>query len=140
MYRHESDIDWKRFPVVLGKSGTGKSFTEQECIQFSIENDLKTFVATPTGTLKCTYKDLHGDKVTCDTTHSLFFFKCHSNISSAVNSSHSVHNVIFLDEISQVSKDLFHHVIHTLFLSYQDTPLSFFVEILVNNSRIPQEQ
>ena len=111
---HESDIDWKRFPVVLGKPGTGKSFTMQECIQFSIDNDLKTCVATPTGTLACTYKDLYGDKVTCDTIHSLFFFKCHSNMSSSVNSSLSLYDVIFIDEISQVSKDLFHHVIHTL--------------------------
>ena len=30
----DSDVDWKRFPLVLGKPGTGKSFTLQHCIYF----------------------------------------------------------------------------------------------------------
>ena len=44
---HECDIDWKRFPLVVGKPGTGKSFTIQYCIQFCIDNHLTTCVATP---------------------------------------------------------------------------------------------
>ena len=110
----DSDVDWKRFPLVLGKPGTGKSFTLQQCIYFCIENNLTICVATPTGTLACTYKDIYGDEVTCDTIHSVFLFKCNAKMSSSINSHLSVYDVIFIDEISQVSKELFHHVITTL--------------------------
>ena len=104
----DSDVDWKSFPLVLGKPGTGKSFTLQHCIYFCIENNLTICVAKPIGTLACTYKDLY--EVTCDTIHGVFLFKCNAKMSSSINSYLSVYDVILIDEISQVSKELFHHV------------------------------
>ena len=71
----EFDMDWKQFSLVLGKPGTGKSYTMRQCIQFSIDNDPNTCAATPNGTLACTHKDLNRDTVTCDTIHGIFTFK-----------------------------------------------------------------
>lgn len=59
-----SNVDWKRFPTVLGKPVTGKSFAIQQCIAFSIQNNLMISVATPTGTLACTCKEVYGDEAT----------------------------------------------------------------------------
>ena len=110
----ESRPDWKRFPMVLAKPGTGKFFAFQQCIASALQNGLTTCVATPAGTLACTYKDLYSDAVTCDTIHSIFQFKSHATTVSSINSHLSQYDVIFIDEISQVSVALFHHLINTI--------------------------
>ncbi len=70
-----SDVDWRRFPLVLGKPGTGKTFTLHKCIQYCIQNHIAVCVALPTGTLACTYRDRYDDAVVCDTVHSLFHYQ-----------------------------------------------------------------
>ena len=100
----ESRPDWKRFPMVLGKRGTGKSFTFRQCIACALQNGLTTCV-TPTGTLACTCKDLYSDAITCDTSHSIFQFISHATTLYSINSHLSQYDVIFIDEISQVSGD-----------------------------------
>ena len=110
----DTEVDWQRFPLLLGRPGTGKSYTLHHCIDLSIAMGLQACVATPTGTLACTYRDLYGEKLTSNTIHSIFFNNCSATSSTSINPYLSVYDVIFIDEISQVSVDLFHHVVQSL--------------------------
>ena len=49
------DVDWRSFLLILGKPGTGKTFTVHKCIQYCLQNHLSVAVAVPTGTLACRY-------------------------------------------------------------------------------------
>ena len=51
-----SDVNWQSFLLILGKPGTGKTFTAHKCIQYCVENNLSIAVAVPTGTVACTYR------------------------------------------------------------------------------------
>lgn len=103
-----------KFPLVLGKPGTGKTHTIHKCIQHCLNNGLNPCVAVPTGTLACTYKELYGEDVTCDTLHGIFKFHTITNDKPQINWSLSIYDVIFIDEVSQVSVDLFHHILATV--------------------------
>ena len=69
-----SDVDWRRFLLILGKAGTGKTFTMQQLIQYCLDNMLSVAVAVPKGTLACTYRERYQELVTCDTLHGFFNF------------------------------------------------------------------
>eukprot|EP00112_Aurelia_sp_Birch-Aquarium-sp1_P011530 Seg2423.4 transcript_id=Seg2423.4/GoldUCD/mRNA.D3Y31 product="hypothetical protein" protein_id=Seg2423.4/GoldUCD/D3Y31 len=69
------DVDWKKFPLIVGRPGTGQSFTLQRCIEHSIDTDLAVCVAVPIDVLACTYRAKYEGSVTCDTVHSLFQFQ-----------------------------------------------------------------
>ncbi len=69
-----SDVDWRKFILVLGKPGTGKTFTIHQCIDYCRENNIPVCVGLPTGTLACTYREKFDDTVHCDTVHSLFLY------------------------------------------------------------------
>lgn len=72
------------------------------------------FVAVPTGTLGCTYRQQYEGSVTCGTLHSLFKFSGSDNETPQINWSIAMFGVIFIDEVSQVSVLMFHHIISTI--------------------------
>eukprot|EP00795_Rhopilema_esculentum_P003594 gene3594-12991_t len=109
----DSALDWKKFPLILGKPGSGKTYTIHKCIRFCIENDYNVAVAVPTGVLACTYREIYDDDVHCDTVHSLFTYQTMNEKTPSINWMLSQYDVIFIDEISQVSTDIFHHIIKT---------------------------
>ena len=109
-----SDIDLKVFPLVERKPGSGKLYALQHCIEYCVENDIDICVAMSTGTLACRYRELYPDNVVCDTLHSVFKVKCHDHTSSTINSSLCRYDAIFIDEVSQVSTEMFHHIINTI--------------------------
>ena len=109
-----SDVDWRRFLLILGKAGTGKTFTMQQLIQYCLDNMLSVAVAVPTGTLACTYRERYQELVTCDTLHGFFNFSSDNNNGSRINWNIAMYDIIFIDEISQVSVEMFHHIISTV--------------------------
>ena len=48
------DLDWRKFPFIIRKAGSGKTFTVEKCIEHCIHNDIPACVAVPTGILACT--------------------------------------------------------------------------------------
>ena len=66
-------IDWKKFLLVQGKPGTGKSFAVKAVIQHDIDQEYNVCCATPTGILTSTHRNQFvDDNFACDTIHSLF--------------------------------------------------------------------
>ena len=61
------DVDWQSILLLLGKPGTGKTFTLHKSIQYCLQNNTSVAVAFPTGTLARTYRQKYGDSVACDT-------------------------------------------------------------------------
>ena len=66
------DVDWKKFPLIVGQPGSGKTFTVERCIEHAIHTDLAVCVVLPTGVLACRYRAKYEASITCDTVHSLF--------------------------------------------------------------------
>ena len=108
------DVDWKKFPLIVGRPGSGKTFTVERCIEHASHSDLAVCVALPTGVLACTYRAKYEESVTCDAVHSLFLVQSHHSTTPEVNWLLSQYDIIFIDEISQISVTIFHHIIATL--------------------------
>ncbi len=79
-----------------------------------IENHIAVCFALPTGTLACTYRNRYADAVVCDTVHSLFHYqRNHEHDNNYIVMLANL-DVIFIDEISQISTEIFHHIIANL--------------------------
>ena len=48
---HDTAPDWRKFILVVGKAGTGKSYALTKVIQLCVTKGCRVFVATPTGFL-----------------------------------------------------------------------------------------
>lgn len=111
---NEQNVDWKRFILVTGKPGTGKTHVMYSCIEHCIEQERKVLVAAPTGYLASQYRAQFGDDVTCDTIHSAFRYPVSSDELPLTNWSISDFDVVVIDEASMISKSIFDHVIRTI--------------------------
>ncbi len=107
------EAGWKRFVLVTGKPGTGKSQTIIQCINYATTKDYEVCIATPTGILACTFAQIVPENVHCETLHSLFHFSDNES-ECRYNWAICSLDVILIDEISQVSVKLFQHIILTL--------------------------
>ncbi len=99
--------DWRKFLLVTGYPGCGKTFMLRTCIQFCLDNDLSPAVATPTGCLACVYKEEFQDRVLCDTVHATFHIPAREGEHHTVNWNLCHADVLFIDEVSQISCDTF---------------------------------
>ena len=114
-YSHTSTVtqEWMQFIMLSGKPGSGKSYLLLMCIHHALATGCSVVVAAPTGILAQTFAESLHDEVHCDTLHSLFFFSETSETCS-YNWALNKYDVICIDEISQVSVPLFHHILLTL--------------------------
>ena len=72
-------VDWRKFILVKGDPGTGKTQVLLACIQHCLEKHQKVLVATPTGYLASTYKAYFQDRITAETIHSTFNYPVQSD-------------------------------------------------------------
>ena len=62
-------IDWKKFFLITGKAGTGKSQIVLQAIEWALDNDLKVLVAKPTALLDIRYANGFDKTITSETIH-----------------------------------------------------------------------
>lgn len=101
-----------KFVVMQGNAGTGKTFLIKCIIAEVLRQDYNVLVATPTVKLADTYqKDF--PCLTCKSIYSAFSIPV-KDIPWEINWNISWHQLIVIDEIGQVNKDIFNHVIRTI--------------------------
>ena len=79
------EIDWKKYLLVTGKPGCGKTHTLNACISERVTRRLKVCVAAPTGFLACKFKAIFGDDISTDTVHAAFKYPIEEGTSPSVN-------------------------------------------------------
>ena len=102
-----------KFILVTGKPGSGKTHLLLTCIDHALTTNNSVAVGAPTGTLAQTLSDSIGQTIHCDTLHSLFMYS-DTPENCKYNWRLAQYDVIFIDEISQVSTALFSHIMQTL--------------------------
>ena len=73
-----------------------------------------TSLSTPTGTLASIYKGMYGDTLTTDTVHATFNIPYSVDGKPSINWELCFHDVIFIDEISQLSIHVYRRILTTL--------------------------
>ena len=63
----EELADWRKFLLVIGRAGTGKSFALVKVIDACVSISANVFVATPTGFLATQFKDKFPEDIDADT-------------------------------------------------------------------------
>ena len=57
------DLDWRKFPLIIGKAGSGKIFTVEKCIEHCTYNGIPACVGVPICILACTYRAKYEDHI-----------------------------------------------------------------------------
>ena len=107
-------MNWKKQILVKGHAGTGKSYVMEACISYCLQNNFVAHIATPTGPLASIYKGMYGDTLTTDTVHAAFNIPYPVDNKGTINWEIGFHDVIFIDEISQLSIHVYRHIMTTL--------------------------
>lgn len=111
---HPDNTEWMNYIVITGHPGTGKTYTLQSCIDLCIARNYAVAVVTPTGALSCLYKAIYGDKIKTETIHSMFKISIDPLQKNSINWQLSFFDVLFIDEISQISRESFDHMVKTI--------------------------
>lgn len=96
------EIDWRKFILVTGKPGTGKTQTLLRCIDYCMSMHRSVHVATPTGFLATRYQQEFHDDITADTVHSAFHYPVSPDEPASTNWEIAHFDLVVLDEISMV--------------------------------------
>jgi hypothetical protein len=99
-------LDWRKFLLVLGRAGTGKSFTLIKVIDACISMTANVFVATPTGFLATQFKDQFPDDIDTDTIHAAFHYPVSQQDRPSYNWNLSNYDRILLLFLSYLSVQL----------------------------------
>ena len=105
--------DWKKFILITGGPGSGKSQIMKRTIEKCIEQSRNILVAAPTGILATRFKKLFTQRIHTDTVHSAFTYPV-GNERPKINWIISTHDIIIIDEISMIPKTIFDHIVRTL--------------------------
>lgn len=124
---------WRKFVLITGRHGTGKSQTICHTISTCIEQQRKVLVAAPTGILAARYRNMFGTKIDADTVHSAFHFPVNPDEHPTINWNISSYDIVIIDEISMIPKTIFDHIIRTM----QQIPIR---PILVLAGDVQQQQ
>ncbi len=108
------EVDWQKYLLVVGRAGTGKSFTLTKAIETANSMHLKLLVATPTGFLSTAYKDRFGECIDTDTLHAAFYYPVSPKDKPMHNWNLSNYDVIIIDELSMVPVKMFEHLLSTI--------------------------
>ena len=109
-----TDTDWKRFLLVTGNPGCGKTHTMNACIAKCIAYKLKVCVVAPTGFLACKYKAAFGEEITTDTVHAAFKYPIDNTTKPSINWELARFDFMVIDEISMIPKPVFRHILSTI--------------------------
>ena len=110
-----SGHDWRKFLLVRGNPGTGKTFAVLHSIRTALQAEHKVLCATPTGMLSSTYNSLIPDEAFhADTIHSAFKYPVNPDERPLINWDIANYDFIVIDELSMVPSTLFDHILATL--------------------------
>ncbi|XP_067026465.1 ATP-dependent DNA helicase PIF1-like [Acropora muricata] len=110
-----SGHDWRKFLLVRGKPGTGKTFAVLRSIRTALEAEYKVLCATPTGMLSSTYNSIIPDEgFNADTIHSAFKYPVSLNERPVINWDIANYDLLVVDELSMVPSTVFDHILTTL--------------------------
>ena len=112
-FYRESD-DWRKFVLITGGPGSGKSQIMKRTIQKCIEEGRNVLFTAPTGLMAARFKNEFRPHIHTDTVHSAFTFPVDENERANVNWMISTFDIVIIDEISMIAKRLFEHIITTL--------------------------
>ena len=107
-------LDWRKFLLVVGRAGTGKSFTLIKVIDACLSMTGNVFVATPTGFLATQFKDHFPDGVDADTIHAGFRYPVFADERPSYNWNLCNYDLIVIDELSMVPIKIFDHIFATV--------------------------
>ena len=108
-------LDWRKFVLIKGKPGAGKSHALKVAIKESLEDKYTVCCAMPTGILTSQYRSqFFEDNFCADTIHSLFKYPVSSLEKLQVNWDLARYDVLIVDELSMVPVKIFDHVRNSL--------------------------
>ena len=99
-----ADLDWRKFILITGQAGTGKSEIFKATIQRCLSQQLNILLAVPIGLLAGTFRNRFGDNITCDAIHSAFRYPVKSDQRPTINWNISNYDLLLLDEMSMIPK------------------------------------
>ena len=107
--------NWKRFILINGKPGTGKTHTVCKAISAALQQDYNVKVAAPTGFLASTYRGRFSeDNFSADMIHGLFKYPVDPTERSQINWELVNADLLVIDEISMVPIKIFQHIMNTV--------------------------
>ena len=107
-------LDWRKYILIKGKPGTGKSHAIKVVIEESLEEEYTVCCATPTGILTSSYRaQFIEDSFYCDTIHTMFKYPVLKEEKPMVNWELGQFNVLIIDELSMVPQKIFMHIAST---------------------------
>lgn len=109
-----ADSSWRKYRVLLGKPGTGKSQVLIRAIHKALQREAAVLFATPVALLAQGYHAIFGPDLACDTLHAAFDIPVHPQQSCDVNFSLNKFDMVVVDEASLVSSESLNIVAGTL--------------------------
>lgn len=110
----QTELDWRKYLLVVGKPGTGKSHSLIRVIEMCISQAENVLIATPTGFLATKFKYLFQDDIDSDTVHAAFHFPVSVKDQLSYNWNLSNYDLIVIDELSMIPLKIFHHILETV--------------------------
>ena len=110
----QQDSSWRKFRVLLGKPGTGKSQVLIRAIHQAVQRECSVLLAAPVALLAQGYRAIFGPDLECDTLHAAFHIPVQPGQSWDVNFSLNRFDMVVVDEASLVSPASFDIVAATL--------------------------
>ena len=110
-----SGHDWRKFLLIRGKPGTGKTYAVLHSICNALKAEYRALCTTPTGMLSSTYNSIIPDESFSSVTiHSAFRYPVDPNERPQINWDLANYDLIAIDEVSMVPSRLFDHILTTL--------------------------
>ena len=110
-----SGHDWRKFILIRGKPGTGKTYAVLHSIRQALANEYRVLCTKPTGMLSSTYNaTITDENFASDTIHSAFRYPVDVNERPQINWDLANYDLIVIDELSMVPSIVFDHILMTL--------------------------
>ena len=110
-----SGEEWKKFILINGKPGTGKTYTVCKAISATLQEEYNVKVAAPTGFLASTYRGKFTEETfSADTIHGLFKYPVDPAERPRINWELVNVDLLVIDEISMVPIKIFQHIMNTV--------------------------
>ena len=103
----QNTATWKKFRILLGKPGTGKSQVLICAIDHAIRTDMSVLVAAPVALLAQGYNAIFLDDIDSDTLHGAFNIPIQGPHPNDINYALNKYDLVVVDEASMISSAIF---------------------------------
>ena len=98
---------WRRYQLLLGKPGAGKSQVLKRLIATALKNEYKVALCAPLMILVSHYRDLFNDEVYADTVHTMFHIPIDTGDQHEVNYRLGSFDLLVVEEASMINYENF---------------------------------